>query len=156
MHARVAGVDGRRNGMARKANPKVELLRAVSLFEGLATKELESVADLCRTAEFRQGANIVTQGERSARLYVVTDGTAEVRVHGTKVDEIGPGDYFGEIAVIDGQPRAATVTATSPVSALSLADFNVKALIRSTPDIGLKMLKTACARIRALESGPII
>src|SRR6476620_3333912 len=95
-------------------------------------------------------------GDRSARLYVITDGTAEVRVHETKVDEIGPGDYFGEMAVIDGLPRAATVTATSPVSALTLADFNVKALLRSMPDLGLKMLRTACARIRALESQPII
>jgi CRP-like cAMP-binding protein len=142
--------------VARKANPTVEVLRKVNLFDGLATKELESVADTCKRAEFRAGANIVTQGDRSARLYVITEGTAEVRVHGTKVDEIGPGDYFGEIAVIDGEPRAATVTATSPVSALSLADFNVKALLRSMPDIGFKMLRTACARIRALESEPIV
>ncbi len=142
--------------MVRKANPTVELLRKVGLFEGLATKELEIVADACKRADFRTGTDIVTQGERSARLYVVIDGTADVRVHGKKVDEIGPGDYFGEIAVIDGQPRAATVTATSPVSALTLADFNVRALLRSLPDIGLKMLRTACARIRALESEPII
>jgi CRP-like cAMP-binding protein len=113
------------------------------------------VAIMCKPAEFRDGDNIVTEGQRSARLYVITEGTAEVRVHGDRVDEIGPGDYFGEIAVIDGEPRAATVTATSPVSTLSLADFNVKALLRATPDIGFKMLKKACARIRALESEPI-
>ena len=142
--------------MGKKANPTVELLRKVNLFDGLTTKELEIVAGECKRAEFRAGANIVTQGDRSARLYVITDGTAEVRVHETKVDEIGPGDYFGEIAVIDGQPRAATVTATSPVSTLTLADFNVKVLLRSMPDLGLKMLRTACARIRALESEPII
>ncbi len=142
--------------MGKKANPTVELLRKVNLFDGLTTKELEVVAHECKQVEFRAGANIVTQGDRSARLYVITDGTAEVRVHGTKVDDIGPGDYFGEIAVIDGQPRAATVTATSPVSALTLADFNVKALLRSVPTIGFKMLRTSCARIRALESEPII
>jgi CRP/FNR family transcriptional regulator, cyclic AMP receptor protein len=142
--------------MARKANPTVELLRTVDLFGDLTTKELESIADACKRAEFRDGANIVTQGEKSARLYIITDGSAEVRVHGKKVDEIGPGDYFGEIAVIDGQPRAATVTATSSVSALSLANFNVKALLRTMPDIGFKMLRTACARIRALESEPIV
>src|SRR5215216_2803441 len=138
--------------MAGKANSTVELLRKVDLFEGLTTKELASVADACKWAQFRDGDNIVTQGEPSARLYIITDGTAEVRVHGKKVDEIGPGDYFGEIAVIDGEPRAATVTATSPVSALSLANFNVKVLVRTMPDIGLKMLRKACARIRALES----
>jgi CRP/FNR family transcriptional regulator, cyclic AMP receptor protein len=141
--------------MARKVNPTVELLRNVDLFDGLTTKELESVADACKQAQFRSGDHIVTQGDPSARLYVIIDGTAEVFVHGAKVDAIGPGDYFGEIAVIDGQPRAATVTATSPVSALSLANFNVKRLIRTFPDIGFKMLRKACERIRSLESEPI-
>jgi CRP/FNR family transcriptional regulator, cyclic AMP receptor protein len=141
--------------MARKANPMVELLRKVELFDGFTTKELETVASMCKPAEFRDGDNVVTEGERSARLYVITEGTAEVRVHGERVDEIGPGDYFGEIAVIDGEPRAATVTATSPVSTLSLANFNVKALLRASPDMGFKMLQKACARIRALESEPI-
>ena len=141
--------------MARKADPTVELLRNVELFDGFTTKELEAVASMCKPAEFRDGHNIVTEGERSARLYVITEGTAEVRVHGEKVDVIGPGDYFGEMAVIDGEPRAATVTATSPVSTISLANFNVKALLRGSPDMGFKMLQKACARIRALESEPI-
>jgi CRP-like cAMP-binding protein len=142
--------------MARKLNPTVELLRRVNLFDGLTTKELETVADACKRAQFRSGVNIVTQGDPSARLYVIIEGTADVRVHGTKVETIGPGDYFGEIAVIDGQPRAATVTATSPVSALSLANFNVRRLLRTMPDMGFKMLRKACERIRALESEPII
>ena len=141
--------------MAKKVNPMVELLRKVDLFDGFTTKELEAVATLCKPAEFRDGQNIVTEGERSARLYVIIEGTAEARVRGAKVDEIGPGDYFGEIAVIDDEPRAATVTATSPVSTLTLANFNVKALLRASPDMGLKMLQKACARIRALESEPI-
>jgi CRP-like cAMP-binding protein len=141
--------------MARKVNPTVELLRNVDLFEGLTNKEFESIADACKRAQFREGANVITQGDPSARMYIIIDGTADVFVHGAKVDTIGPGDYFGEIAVIDGQPRAATVTATSPVSALSLAHFNVKLLLRTMPDIGFKMLQKACARIRALESEPI-
>ena len=142
--------------MARKVNPTVELLRNVDLFAGLSTKELETVADACKQAQFSDGDNIVTQGDPSARLYVIVDGTADVFVHGAKVESVGPGDYFGEIAVIDEQPRAATVTATSPVTALSLANFNVKRLIRTVPDIGIKMLRKACERIRSLESEPII
>ena len=142
--------------MARKANPTVELLRRVDLLHGLTAKELQTVAELCKPATFREGENIVTQGEPSARLYIIIEGTADVRVHGEKVEQIGPGDYFGEIAVIDGEPRAATVTATSPLSALSLANFNVRFLLRTVPDIGFKMLRTACARIRALESKPVI
>jgi len=142
--------------MARKVNPTVELLRKVDLFAGLTTKELERVADACKRAQFRNGDNIVTQGDPSARLYIIIDGTADVRIHGTKVETIGPGGYFGEIAVIDGQPRAATVTATSPIAALSLANFNVKVLLRTMPDMGFKMLRKACERIRALESEPII
>ena len=134
----------------------MELLRKVDLFDGLTGKELESVAGVCKRADFRDGQPIVTQGEPSARLYGIIEGTADVRVHGTKVDEVGPGDYFGEIAVIDGEPRAATVTATSPVSTLSLANFNVRALLRTSPNIGFKMLRRACARIRALESKPVI
>ena len=141
--------------LARNANPTVELLRKVELFDGFTTKELEAVASLCKPAEFRDGQNVVTEGERSARLFVITDGTAEVRVRGEKVDDVGPGDYFGEIAVIDDEPRAATVTATSPLSTISLANFNVKALLRSSPQMGFKMLQKACSRIRALESEPI-
>jgi CRP-like cAMP-binding protein len=142
--------------MARKGNPTVELLGKVDLFAGLTTKELENVADACKRAQFRDGENIVTQGDPSARLYVIIEGTADVFVHGAKVDTVGPGDYFGEIAVIDEQPRAATVTATSPISALSLANFNVKRLLRTMPDIGFKMLRKACERIRSLESEPVI
>jgi CRP-like cAMP-binding protein len=142
--------------MPKKVNPTVELIRKVNLFDALTTKELETVADACKRAQFRSGENIVTQGDPSARLYIIIDGTADAYVHGAKVETIGPGDYFGEIAVIDGQSRAATVTATSPVSALSLANFNVKRLIRTMPDIGFKMLRKACERIRALESEPII
>jgi CRP-like cAMP-binding protein len=135
--------------MARKANPMVELLRKVELFDGFTTKELEAVASMCKPAAFRDGDNVVTEGERSARLYVIIEGTAEVRVHGERVDEIGPGDYFGEIAVIDGGPRAATVTATSPVSTLSLANFNVKALLHAWPDVGFKMRTHPSAGVRA-------
>jgi CRP/FNR family transcriptional regulator, cyclic AMP receptor protein len=142
--------------VVKKVNPTVELLRKVGLFGGLSARELETVADVCKRAKFKEGVDIVTQGERSARMYIVIEGTAEVRVHDTKVDEIGPGDYFGEIAIIDGEPRAATVTATSPLTALTLADFNVRALLQTTPGIGFKMLRTACARIRALESEEII
>jgi CRP-like cAMP-binding protein len=142
--------------MARKVNPTVELLRNVELFAGLSTKELETVADACKQAQFRDGENVVTQGDPSARLYVIIEGTADVFVHGAKVDTVGPGDYFGEIAVIDEQPRAATVTATSPITALSLANFNVKRLIRTVPDIGIKMLRKACERIRSLEPEPVI
>jgi CRP/FNR family transcriptional regulator, cyclic AMP receptor protein len=142
--------------VAKTANPTADLLRGVDLFEGLTIKELELVAGACKQDEFRAGDDIVTQGGRSARLYLIVDGTAEVRVHGSMVVQIGPGDYFGEMAVIDGEPRAATVTATSPVSVLSLAHFNVKVLLRSMPDIGFKMLQRLCARVRALESEPII
>jgi CRP-like cAMP-binding protein len=142
--------------VARTANPTAELLRKVDLFDGLTTKELELVAGACKQAKFRAGDDIVTQGDRSARLYIIVDGTAAIRVHGSMVVEIGPGDYFGEMAVIDGEPRAATVTATTAISVLSLANFNVKALLRSMPDIGFKMLQRLCARVRALESEPII
>jgi CRP/FNR family transcriptional regulator, cyclic AMP receptor protein len=151
-----AGCAARGGGVARTANPTAELLRRVDLFDGLTTKELDLVAGACRQTDYRAGADIVTQGERSARLYIIVDGTAEVRVHGSTVGKIGPGDYFGEMAVIDSEPRAATVTATTPMSVLSLANFNVKALLRSMPDIGFKMLQRLSARVRALESEPII
>jgi CRP-like cAMP-binding protein len=129
----------------------VELLGRVGLFAGLPKKTLQLVADMCRQHEFDAGDVIVTEGERSSRFYMIVDGGVEVRRQGQRVGALGPGQYFGEYAVIDKAPRSATVIATTPVRAYSLASIALRPLLKEEPEITYRLLLNACQRLRTLE-----
>jgi CRP/FNR family cyclic AMP-dependent transcriptional regulator len=98
----------------------VETLHDVPMFTSLSKSELMSILRSTHGIEFSPGADIVTQGEQGKGFFVMTKGTAVVAVEGTQVAALGPGSYFGEMAVIDGGPRTATITATAPVFVLEL------------------------------------
>jgi CRP-like cAMP-binding protein len=129
-------------------------LARVPLFADLSPKELSVLAGLSRPYSFAAGDDIVTEGDTSARFYLITSGEADVLLHGQAVEKVGPGDHFGEIAMLDGGPRAATVRATTPVEALSLASFSVKPVLREHPDILFKLIQQLCGRLREAEQRP--
>src|SRR5207342_3124690 len=110
--------------MARKQartepHPFAENLRAVELFSELDPRELDVLANVAREATFVPGEIVVGEGDESGRFHLVVSGRAETRVGNTVVNELGPGDYFGEMAMIDRQPRSATVLATEDLRTLS-------------------------------------
>ncbi len=129
-----------------------DLLGTVGLFAGLPKRKLQLVADMCREHHFEVGATIVSEGDMTGRFYLIVEGGADVHVRGHTVATLGPGQYFGEFAVLDQAPRSATVTATTPVRAYSLASITLRPLLKEEPEITYRLLLNACERLRALES----
>ena len=134
----------------RGGNAASDLLARVDLFEGLSRKELALVRECCRDESFAPGDVIVREGAPDKRFYLLISGTAEISVSGRVLKLLDVGDTFGEIGMLDGGPRTATVTAVTPVEALSLASFTLRSLLKEHPTIAIKMLEMLAARVRSL------
>ena len=135
-----------------KAEEGVELLGAVDLFQGLGKSDLLKIHMLGRREQVRAGRELTSEGESGGHFYLIISGRAKVEVGGKEVPGLGPGDYFGEISLIDGEPRSATVTAETDLEVLSLASFTFRPLLLEHAGIAYKILLEMCARLRAAES----
>ncbi len=100
--------------------PPVELLERVPLFAGLERKELENLTRWFKERRFQAGETVAAEGKGGVGFFLIEDGEARVTVGGTERGRLGPGDYFGEIALLRGVPRTATVTATTPARLYAL------------------------------------
>jgi CRP/FNR family cyclic AMP-dependent transcriptional regulator len=130
------------------------LLRSVPLFQGLSTRELREVRRAGEDVQFPEGATIVTEGLLAGDFYLLLDGQTEVLMRGRRRRVLGPGDYFGEMSVIDGGPRSATVRALSRVTALRLDRRAFLRLLDREGSIGRKLLLVMSERLRAAERTP--
>jgi CRP/FNR family transcriptional regulator, cyclic AMP receptor protein len=135
-----------------KTDPKVNALSAVGLFSGCSKKELQSVASLCMPLSVEEGFVLTTEGAPGQECFVIVDGKASVAIGGKKVGEVGPGECIGEMALLDGAPRSATVTAESPMNvyALSVSEFRI--LLGVSPTILQKIATKLAQRLRAREA----
>lgn len=129
----------------------VTALRGVDLFAGLSDKALRKLAAKTRAVEHEAGKDVVAEGREGTGFHLVRAGSAEVVVHGRVARTLGPGDYFGEISLIDGRPRSATVRATGPLSTLSLVSWDFAPLLQEAPEITHALLLAMCARLRDAE-----
>jgi CRP/FNR family transcriptional regulator, cyclic AMP receptor protein len=125
----------------------VETLRAVPLFSGISTHELMSILRSTHGVGFEPGAVIVREGERGKGFFVVTKGTAAVTVEEAHVATLGPGSYFGEMAVIDGGPRTATITATVPMFMLELTPAALFRIVDQDATVAHAMEAELCRRL---------
>lgn len=128
--------------------PSNALLRRSSLFTGMTDRTLEAIADLTTEVAFGPGEVVVREGDAGDAFFVITSGTATVEQHGSALGDLNAGDFLGEISLIDGMPRTATVTATSPVAALRLARTDFHRLIDEHPSIRLELLMALTERVR--------
>ncbi len=128
-------------------NRKVELLKRAPLFSGCSKKELEQVAMVADEIDFRPGKTLIKEGSPGREFFVLVDGTAEIRRKGRKIDSAGPGDFFGEMALLTDQPRNATVTTTSDVDALVITARSFRALLENNPLIALKVMRAVADRL---------
>src|SRR5262245_25324775 len=96
--------------------------------------------------DFREGKELIREGAFGREFFVLVEGTAEVRRKGRRLDTLGAGDFFGEMALITRQPRNATVTTTSAVNALVVTEPNFRRLLRENPQISLKVLQAVADR----------
>lgn len=127
------------------------LLAEVPLFSDLSRAELARVAGAAKLVTYREGASIVEEGSLGGRFFVLQSGAAKVQTGGRTRLTLGPGSYFGELSVLDGKPRSASVIATEPVEAWSIAEFNFRALLKQHPSLAVKLLGALSARLRAAE-----
>ena len=126
-----------------------ESLRRVPLFAGLDRKELELLAKLAKEQRYESGATIVKSGTGGHGLYVIKEGSVSVIRDGQKVASMGPGQFFGEISVLDGGPRTADVKADTDTVCLTLVSWDVKPLLMDNPTITYKMLLEMVKRLRS-------
>jgi CRP/FNR family cyclic AMP-dependent transcriptional regulator len=130
-----------------RRNQKVELIKRAPLFAGLSKGELEQIAAIADEIDLRQGKELTTQGKSAREFFVLLEGSADVTKDGRKINELGDGDFFGEIALISRSPRTATVTATAPVRALVITDRSFRRLLEDSPEIQLKVLEALAERL---------
>src|SRR5215213_423769 len=131
------------------ADPEiVQALGQTDLFAALTKKHLASVASQARLVHHPEGRDITEQGGGAAGFHLIKEGTASVQVSGQDRPSLGPGDYFGEISMIDGKPRSATVHATTPVTTISLASWAFHPILDDHPEVTKELLKVMCARLR--------
>ena len=130
-----------------RRNQKVELIKRVPLFAALSKRQLEEIASIADEIDLREGKELTTQGRSAREFFVLLEGTADVTKDGRRVNQLGDGDFFGEIALVSGSPRTATVTATAPIRALVITDRSFRRLLEGSPQIQLKVLEALAERL---------
>jgi CRP-like cAMP-binding protein len=126
-------------------------IRSVPLFSGFGDKDLQRVAAIAKEVEFPAGKEIARQGESGVGFHMITQGDAEVMVDGALHTTLGPGSYFGEMSLLDGGPRSATVRAVTPLRTVSMTSWDFNALLDQHPELTKKLLIELCRRLRAVE-----
>jgi CRP/FNR family transcriptional regulator, cyclic AMP receptor protein len=137
---------------ASRMNDKMKALSTVGLFSGCSKKELQSVARLCTPLSVEEGFVLTTEGTAGRECFVIADGKARVTIGGRKVGEVGPGECVGEMALLDGGRRTATVTAESPMNVYALSVSEFRSLLAVSPTIVRKIATSLAQRLRALEA----
>ncbi len=132
--------------MLRK-NAKVELLKRVPLFSRCSKRELTELAALADEVTMPEGRKLTQEGASGKEFIVIVEGFADVRRKGRKVNALRSGDFLGEIALVTGTPRTATVTTTSTVRLLVITGPAFRGLLRRMPSLQLKVLETLAARL---------
>lgn len=140
------------------SRPEVDLLARVPLFEGLSRPQLGRLAALAEQATYNAGRVIVKKGDPGRAFYVIVDGKAKVVkgkiVTARREAELRRGDFFGELALLDGGPRAASVIASSPLTTIRIERSAFRRLLREDPDLTLKVLEGMARRTRKILDTP--
>jgi CRP-like cAMP-binding protein len=124
------------------------LLSAATLFDGLDNEAMERIAAVAVEVEFPADHVIARQGEIGTGFFVIASGRARVVRDGETLATLGPGDFFGELSVLDGRPRVAQVVADGPTTCLALASWDLEALLLEDPKISLALLRGLAGRLR--------
>jgi len=133
----------------------IDFLKRVSMFEDLDQKSLEAIANAAVEQRYEPGQDIVRQGDTGVGAFIIRSGKVDViQDRGgkeTKLSTLGPGDVFGEMALLDEFPRSATVRAVEPTTALGIQRWHFRGILESHPQIALALLPMLTRRIRNAE-----
>ena len=135
-----------------RKSERVELLQSVWLFERCTPKELEAIARLTTPLVADEGKVLAREGNNGGEFFVIVEGTAEAAIDGIHIAELGPGQFFGEMALLDRGPRVATVTARTSMLLLVLSGREFEELIeQSIPSVSRRMLMVLGQRLREAD-----
>lgn len=132
----------------------IAMLKANRLFEDFNQRDLEMVIQGAKEVVHPQGREVIQEGRGGVGFHLILDGTAQVSTGGRKLRSLGPGDTFGDIAVIDNGPRSATVVAETPLRTLTLASWEFKPLLIEHPHMAFTLLLRLCTLLREAEKRP--
>lgn len=133
------------------ADAPTELIASVPMFSALAPKEVQQIARSFKQRVFSPGDVIAEEGKGGVGFFVIEDGTAKVTVRGEQRATLGPGGYFGEVALIDDGARTATVTAETELRCYGITSWEFKPIVEMNPSIAWHMLQTLAKRLREAE-----
>ncbi len=134
------------------AGPSVELLQRVPLFAELEPSELERLSGSFKERTFAAGEAVATEGEGGAGFFVIESGEAVVKVHGDERGRLGPGDYFGDVALIDQGDRTASIEAASELKCYGLTFWDFRPLVESDARIAWPLLQAMTKRLREAQA----
>jgi CRP-like cAMP-binding protein len=130
------------------------MIGSVPFFRGLQEKTRKAVASQGKEMSYKAGDSIVDEGTMGVGFYLILDGKAEVRKGGKILATLSKGQFFGEMSLIDEQPRSADVVAVAPTKCWALTSWAFAALVKTRPEIALNMLKELVKRLRAAQNLP--
>jgi CRP-like cAMP-binding protein len=130
-------------------------LANVPIFSGCSKRELAIIARAAKEVSHREGTVVAREGERGIGLFLILEGNAAITIGGKTKAKLGPGDFFGEVALLDGGPRTATVTALSPLRLVGITGWVFRGLLMEHPSIALKTLEAVAGRLRSVSKEPV-
>lgn len=130
---------------------RIERLSSVPLFEGMSKADLKSILDISQLVHHEAGHTIIREGESGAGFQLILDGEVRVVRGGRTAARLGPGDFFGEMALIDEGPRTATVISVTPVTSLGIVAWEFRPLLKRRPDMAWKLLVHLTGRLREAQ-----
>jgi CRP-like cAMP-binding protein len=128
-------------------NEKTDLIRKVPLFARCSRAELKEIAKLADEIDLSEGKEMTREGAPGREFFVLLEGTADVEKNSRKVNTLGPGDFFGEIALVSREPRTATVIASSPIRALVITDRSFRRLLDDAPQVKTRVMEAMAQRL---------
>jgi len=134
------------------AGPSVELLQRIPLFAQLEPRELARLSESFKERTFIAGEPVATEGEGGAGFFVIESGEASVTVHGDERGRLGPGDYFGDVAMIDQGDRTASIKAESDLKCYGLTFWDFRPIVENEPRIAWPLLQAMAKRLRQAEA----
>ena len=133
----------------------VAQISKVPIFSGCSKRELAIIARASKVVSHKEGTVIAREGERGIGLFLILEGQCKVSIGGKTKAKLGPGDFFGEVALLDGGPRTATVTAMTPVRLVGITGWVFRGLLMEHPNIALKTLEAVAGRLRSVSKEPV-
>jgi len=133
--------------MRLHGDQKTELIRKVPLFARCSRAELKEIAKLADEIDLAEGKEMTREGAPGREFFVLLEGTADVKKNSRKVNTLGPGDFFGEIALVSHEPRTATVIASSPIRALVITDRSFRRLLDDAPRVKTRVMEAMAQRL---------